>query len=660
MLHVDVGGASQRVGDDQRRAGQPVGLHQRIDPALEITIAREHRRGHQITVRHGLGDGVGQRARVADAGGAAIADRLEAEGVEVFIEARPLQIVGHHAGSGREARLHPRLRGEPLRDRLPGNQPRGHHHARVARVGAARDGRDHHRAMVNRGVMAVFPHGAGAGERRAIEGKTPLGCRCGERFGEGLLDIPQRDAVLRPLRPREARHNAAQVEAEPFRELWHRRGSRVKEPLLLHIPLHECHLLRRPAGQPQVGQRLFIDREEAHRGAIFRGHVGDRGPVGERHAVEAAPEKLHELPDDAFFPQDFGDCEHEVGRGGAGRQPAGELEAHHLREQERQGLTEHDGLGLDAPHAPADHAQAIDHRRVAVGADERVGHRHLEPAVASGGIVAQKHAAGEIFEVHLMHDADRRGHDPEILERLLAPPQEGVAFGVALEFDVDVFRERISRAEKIDLHGVVDDEVNRHERVDLPGIAAEPLHRGPHGRQIHHARHAGKILQHHAGRLERNLRFGRLGGVPGGEAADVGLRHLVVVAGPQQGLEHHADRVGQPGCVGDAGVVERPQPVERGRAGPRFEGGAGGKRVDKRGCHGWKPWGEERGVVRILAAGVAASLTNWSPGREVSAAAAPKNSLKSGTAPQNLANPWLRQRKSEKFPSGVDTPAIMG
>ena len=236
-----------------------------------------------------------------------------------------------------------------------------------------------------------------------------------------------------------------------------------------------------------------------------------------------------------------------------------------------------------------------------------------------------------------MDDADGRGHDPEILKRLLTPPQEGVAFGVALKLDVDVLGERIGRAEKVDLHGMVDDQVDRHERVDLPGIAAEPLHRRPHGRQIHHARHAGKILQHHPGRLERNLRFGRLGGVPGGEAADVGLRHLVVVACPQQGLEHHADRIGQPGCVRYAGVVERPQPVERGRAGARLEGGAGGKRVDERGCHGWKPWGEvregKRVVLRVLSARAAASLTNSSPGREVSTAAAPKNSLESLAQP---------------------------
>ena len=39
----------------------------------------------------------------------------------------------------------------------------------------------------------------------------------------------------------------------------------------------------------------------------------------------------------------------------------------------RHRLAEHRRLGLDAADAPAQHAQAVDHRGVRVGADERVG-----------------------------------------------------------------------------------------------------------------------------------------------------------------------------------------------------------------------------------------------------------------------------------------------
>ena len=50
-----------------------------------------------------------------------------------------------------------------------------------------------------------------------------------------------------------------------------------------------------------------------------------------------------------------------------------ELEADHLGDQHRDRLAEHRRLGLDAADAPAEHGEAVDHRRVAVGADERVG-----------------------------------------------------------------------------------------------------------------------------------------------------------------------------------------------------------------------------------------------------------------------------------------------
>ena len=69
----------QRVGDDQRRAGQIVGFDQRVDAALKVAIAAQHRRGHQIALRHRLGHRFGQRAAVADARGAAVADGVEAQ-----------------------------------------------------------------------------------------------------------------------------------------------------------------------------------------------------------------------------------------------------------------------------------------------------------------------------------------------------------------------------------------------------------------------------------------------------------------------------------------------------------------------------------------------------------------------------------------------------
>ncbi len=58
-----------------------------------------------------------------------------------------------------------------------------------------------------------------------------------------------------------------------------------------------------------------------------------------------------------------------------GAKLAGELEADDFGHEHVERLAEHDGFGLDAADAPADDAQAVDHRGVAVGADERIGKR---------------------------------------------------------------------------------------------------------------------------------------------------------------------------------------------------------------------------------------------------------------------------------------------
>ena len=138
-----------------------------------------------------------------------------------------------------------------------------------------------------------------------------------------------------------------------------------------------------------------------------------------------------------------------------------------------------------------------------------------------------------------MHDADRRRHHAEVAEGLLAPAQEGVALGVAGELDIHILSQRIGRTKKVHLHGVVDDQIDRHERVDLGRVAAESLHGGPHRGEIHHAGHAREVLQHDPRRLEGDLAFGGLGGVPRRQGPDVGFGDFITVAGPQQGLEHH-------------------------------------------------------------------------------------------------------------------------
>src|SRR3546814_12416256 len=117
-------------------------------------------------------------------------------------------------------------------------------------------------------------------------------------------------------------------------------------------------------------------------------------------------------------------------------------------------------LRLDPADAPAEHAEAVDHRRVAVGADERVGIGNLVPVRP----LRMPHRLADIFEIDLMADAGAGGHDLEIVERLRAPFEELVALHVALIFERDVILERLGGAEFVDHHRVIDDEMDGHLR----------------------------------------------------------------------------------------------------------------------------------------------------------------------------------------------------
>ena len=112
----------QRVGDHQGRAREIVRAHVRMDAPLEIAVARKHRHRHQLVVLDRLGDRLGERPRIADAGRAAIADQLEAERVEILLQPRLREILAHHLGAGRERCLDPRLRLQPA-SRAPSAPP---------------------------------------------------------------------------------------------------------------------------------------------------------------------------------------------------------------------------------------------------------------------------------------------------------------------------------------------------------------------------------------------------------------------------------------------------------------------------------------------------------------------------------------------------------
>ncbi len=189
-----------------------------------------------------LGD---ERAGVADAGRAAVADEVEAELVEVRREAGPLVVVGDHLRARAPGSSSPTACGPgPCRPRSwrAARPPIITHGLEV--LVQRGDRRDGDRAVAD----------ARAPGRRGLEVDRGVACRRCSRpsalanFGRRLRDL---DPVLRALGAGERRHHGAQVELELLGVA--RLGVRVvPESLLLGVGLDEVELLLRAPGQLEV------------------------------------------------------------------------------------------------------------------------------------------------------------------------------------------------------------------------------------------------------------------------------------------------------------------------------------------------------------------------------------------------------------------------
>jgi hypothetical protein len=105
-----------------------------------------------------------------------------------------------------------------------------------------------------------------------------------------------------------------------------------------------------------------------------------------------------------------------------------------------------------------------------------------------------------------------------------------------------MFRSSAFLAEVVDGDRVVDHQVHRHQRLDLLGVLAHLVGDVAHGGQVGQQRHAGEVLQHHAGDDERDLIDALGGGAPVGQLLDVFFGDLLAVAVAQHRFQHDADR----------------------------------------------------------------------------------------------------------------------
>ena len=365
-----------------------------------------------------------------------------------------------------------------------------------------------------------------------------------EQFVELALQSGHLDAVLRTLRTGHAGHDATEIDLHLGGEFDAAfLGGDAPHALRFVISLDGFAEFLAAARAAQVGDGFFVHAEEAHRRAILRCHVRDGCTIGDRQADRAGAVEFDEFADDAELAQLLSHFEHKVGRGDAFFERSGEVNADDFRHEEGHWLAEHARFRFNAAHAPTHDAEAVDHRRVRVRADERIRVIHA---------VFLQHALGEVFEVHLMHDADAGRHDFEGIKGLLTPFQELVALLVALKLQREVLIQCGLRAREVHLNRVVNDEVHRHERLDHLWVPAEFLHLGTHRREIDEKRHAREVLQNDACDRERDLILAGSLRVPVGEVFHIRFRHFFAVKIPQERLQHDADGDGKTRDIADA------------------------------------------------------------------------------------------------------------
>ena len=144
---IDVHTSSQCVGDNERRRREVVRLNLWMNPRFEVPVAGEDRADHKISIVDRTRNRLGERAGIANACRAAVADDVEAKLVEIPVKPGLLVVVGDDLRPWREARFDPRLPFEARFYCLLGQDASPDHDARIRRIRTARNRGDDDRAM---------------------------------------------------------------------------------------------------------------------------------------------------------------------------------------------------------------------------------------------------------------------------------------------------------------------------------------------------------------------------------------------------------------------------------------------------------------------------------------------------------------------------------
>ena len=109
LCQIKIDPAGEGKGHHERRRHEEVGLDVLMDARLEVAIAGKDGGGDEIELVDRFFNPRVERTGVADAGGATVADDVEAELVEIGLQPGFRQVIGDDARAGGERSLDRRI-----------------------------------------------------------------------------------------------------------------------------------------------------------------------------------------------------------------------------------------------------------------------------------------------------------------------------------------------------------------------------------------------------------------------------------------------------------------------------------------------------------------------------------------------------------------------
>ena len=120
-----------------------------MDARFKISVPGKDRRCHEIEFGDRFFDIRMERTGISDTRGAAVADKIESELIEIFLQPGLVEIIRDHARARCERRFHRWIDPQSAFHRFFREQSCSEHHAWVARVRATGNGGDQNSAVSN-------------------------------------------------------------------------------------------------------------------------------------------------------------------------------------------------------------------------------------------------------------------------------------------------------------------------------------------------------------------------------------------------------------------------------------------------------------------------------------------------------------------------------